>query len=349
MFRKSNLIKLASLGIVLLLITGAFGSATVASAQGDTAYPLLRKMADALVQAVAKATGMTEVDLLSETLTGSTLTDLIKAKNGDVAAIKAEAVAVVTTDINKAVESGQLTRQQADQLIGRLDKGFDQMLGANRSLLTGNAAMKAKLLQAALKAVMDATKLTRVNVLIELGMGKTPASLITEKGGSVEAVKTAIKDQLTADAKKAVADGKLLQEVADRLLGELDSTIDQLLNNPLTALAGENVAVRRLQVTSVTALLKQTVAETGLKQREILASLRDGKTLNQIATDNKADPAKIVAAVQADLTEQVNKLVKNNRITDDQAKTFIANLPNFLNQIMTKVNPLRPNAANAAK
>jgi signal transduction histidine kinase len=209
--------------------------------------------------------------------------------------------------------------------------------------------MRAKLLQAALKAIMDATKLTRPNVLIELGMGKTPASLITEKGGNVDAVKAAIKDQLTADAKKAVADGKLLQEAADRLLGELDSTIDQLLNNPLTTLAGDNAAIRRLQVTSVTALLKQTVTETGLKQREILAGLRDGKTLNQIATDNKADPAKIVAAVQADLTDQVNKLVKNKRITDDQAKTFIANLPNFLNQIMTKINPLRPNAANAAK
>jgi signal transduction histidine kinase len=301
------------------------------------------------VQAVAKATGMTEVNLLGEVLSGSTLTDLIKAKNGDVAAVKAAAVAEVTADINKAVESGQLTRQQGDQLISRLDKGFDQMLGVNRSLLISNATMRAKLLQAALKAIMDATKLTRPNVLIELGMGKTPASLITEKGGSVDAVKAAIKDQLTADAKKAVADGKLLQEAADRLLGELDSTIDQLLNNPLTALAGDNAAIRRLQVTSVTALLKQTVTETGLKQREILVSLREGKTLNQIVTDNKADPAKIVAAVQADLTEQVGKLVKNKRITDDQAKTFIANLPNFLNQIMTKVNPLRPNAANAAK
>jgi hypothetical protein len=348
MLHKNNLTKLLSLGIVLLLMAGTLGSVTIASAQGpDAQYPLLRKMADALVEAVTKATGMTEVDLLSEVLTGSTLTDLIKEKSADVVAIKTEALAAVTADINKAVDGGQLTRQQADQLIGRLDRGFDQMLGTNRSLLTSNATLRADLLQAGLNAIMDATKLKRAEVLTELATGKTPTALIQEKGGSLDTVKTAIKDKLTADINKAVTNGKLLQETANRLLSELDSVIDQLLNNPVTALVGSSAAVRRLQAVSVGALIKETATETGLTQREVLADLRDGKTLNQIATDNKADPAKIVAAVQASMTDQANKLVENKRLTAEQSKALIDNLPNFLNQIMTRVNPLRPNAANS--
>ena len=195
-------------------------------------------------------------------------------------------------------------------------------------------ALATALLDAGEKAINE----PKANILLEVGLGKTFADVIQAHHGDLAAIEAAAKATVTDQIHTAVAAGKATQAQADKLLGRLDSALDQLANHQWPGNADPRLRLLRAQ--GLRLLIGETAAESNIKQRDVLPELRAGKTLAQIATAHQADPSKIVTAVVASETKQVNTMVTNGRLTQDQANIVLAALPDAFTRMMNQTHPL---------
>jgi hypothetical protein len=207
----------------------------------------------------------------------------------------------------------------------------------------------AMLASAVVQATVKATGLTRVEIMKQWADGKTLTQIITEKGASVDAVKTDAKTQATNAINQAVTNGRLTQAEADQTIAGLDKAIDNILTMTVQEAMqerinrGEDRAANLIRARAVTVLVRETADATGLTQRELLQELRSDKTLAQIATEKGADPAAIVKEAVTTITAQVNQAVTSGRLTQAQADELLANLESQLTEAMNEANPLRGN------
>lgn len=336
------------LAAALALGVLGMGGASVASAQGAETFQFVREVAQAAIQATLKATKLTEAELLQEVFSGKTLAQVITDKGADVEAVKAEAKTAVSAKITDALSKGTLTQTQADQFNRQLDNALNRLFGgrdAPLQLARTAARVMVDMARRVLQFTAEATKLTQAEVLRELASGKTPAALITEKGAKVEDVAKAIKDDATKAIEEAVTGGRITRQQADQLLAGLDAQINTALNSPFqpAARAGNvpNPALRLLEGQTTTVLIAETAKQTDLSQRDLLARLREGKSLREIATEAKADPEKIIAEAQKTLETRIDLLARTNRINAEQVQQYKQALPDMLRTTMDNKNLLQ--------
>jgi len=162
------------------------------------------------------------------------------------------------------------------------------------------------------------------DILAQMRNGLTFADIITTSGGDVNQVVAQSVAQLTADINQAVADGRITQERADRLLTNLEDVVTRGINGELFPNRLDRGAVRR----GSERILVQTVADaTGLLAPEVLAQLQSGQTLADIITANGGDVEAVVDSAVAAAIEQINAAVADGRLGQEQADELIANLP----------------------
>jgi len=78
-----------------------------------------------VMDAAAKALGISEAKLFRQLRSGRTLQQIAKAQGKDYADVKAAIRSAVKTELDAAVEDGRLTRQQADDMLEHLTEHLD--------------------------------------------------------------------------------------------------------------------------------------------------------------------------------------------------------------------------------
>jgi hypothetical protein len=181
-------------------------------------------------------------------------------------------------------------------------------------------------LRSVINIVADEIGLEPRDILVQLRDGLTLADIITTNGGDVDQVIADSLVQLTEQINQAVADGKLTQERADNLLTNLEGVVIRGINGELFPNRLGRGAVGRASQS----ILIQAVADaTNLRTPQILGQLGSGSTLADIITTNGATVDAVVTSTVAAATEQVNATVADGRLTQEQADTLIANLPDL--------------------
>ena len=181
----------------------------------------------------AKAIGITTAELRDELIAGKSMAQVAEAKGVAPQAVIDALVADRTAVLNAAVESGRLTREQADARIATLPERMTDLVnrvrpeGEGEHRKPGHGPMKAK---ANLEVAATTLGLTPEQLRTELQAGKSLATIAGEKGVEVSALVNA----LVADAKthlaQAVTDGKLTQAQADEKAANLEARITEMVN-----------------------------------------------------------------------------------------------------------------------
>lgn len=188
-----------------------------------------------LLQIVADDLGVERADLVGQ-LRGQTLVDVIAANGGDVDQITVDVMAAVTERVNQAVADGNLAQARADQILSNLDELVQN--GLNGELRDGigrpRPLAQRPFLQndtrPLINAAVDTTGLTGQEIVQELRSGKTLANVITETGGSPDAVIADAIAQVKETLDPAVANGRLTQEQEDAMLNGLEAFYDAFMN-----------------------------------------------------------------------------------------------------------------------
>jgi polyhydroxyalkanoate synthesis regulator phasin len=198
-----------------------------------------------LMQKAADYLGVDLADLRKELSDGKSLADVAKDKGKSVDGLEQTLRDAIRADADKAVEDGKLTKEQADRIVEKLSATVDELVEHGggpilrfheRGRLMGPIGPPPGkgfpgffggfdfMEKAADYLGMDPSDLRK-----ELSDGKSLADVAEDKGESVDGLEQSLRDAIRADADKAVDDGKLTKEQADRLVKGLSAGVDDLV------------------------------------------------------------------------------------------------------------------------
>lgn len=187
-----------------------------------------------------------------------------------------------------------------------------------------------------IQATSNETGLTDDEIRQQLSAGKTLADIITENGGDVNAVIDESVTTLTDSINQAVKDGKITQSQADTALSNLKTTVTRIINGQAPQLATPPVV--NIVRDAGTILIQAAADATGLKPDNIVAEMRDGKTLAAIVTENGGKPDDVITKAIAAATDKINQAVKAGKLTQTQADRLILGLKPLFTRLMN-TNP----------
>jgi polyhydroxyalkanoate synthesis regulator phasin len=229
--------------------------------------------------------------------------------------------------------------------LGTVMLGGTTVASAQGTAGDGPIRVVRALTVALLGAAEKALNVPQATLRQELGTGKTLTEVIKAHGGDVAAIEASAKTDVTNQIDKAVADGKLTQDQANKLLERLGPALDRLVNVRWPRNLRTRLLDARLKAMGLRILVRETATQSNISQIDLLKEVR-GKTLAQVATAHGADPARIISAATATMTDQINKLAAANRLTQDEAKTLIAGLPEAFTKAMNAPRPRAGQPAN---
>jgi hypothetical protein len=201
-------------------------------------HGIVRQLADALLDATANATKLTEADLIEQLGKGKTLTEVITANGATVEAVRSAAKDTVTKQVRQAVTDGKLTQAVADKAIERLDKVFDRLLTAKFPGQKNSAGQRLHNLGYVLllKETADQTKIAPRDVIKQLRNDKTLEQVAEVNKVNVNAIVTATVKKATDRINTMVKNGKLNEDQAKTLLESLQPELTKMMSEPMPKL-----------------------------------------------------------------------------------------------------------------
>jgi hypothetical protein len=165
------------------------------------------------------------------------------------------------------------------------------------------------------------------------GDGRYQEILAEKLGISVEILKAAEKAARDQLIQEAVDAGRLTQEQADRLKNlELGQGRELLKGGP-GPFGGFLHAVK--------SVLNAAAEVIGISEDEVIAGLREGKSLVEIADENGVDRDELKDGLIEKLTEAIEQAEANGRITSQQADRLQSALEEHIDEVIDHEGAIR--------
>lgn len=151
------------------------------------------------------------------------------------------------------------------------------------------------------------------------------ATLASKLNVSQDALKTAVRDAAKAVVAQSVKDGKVKQEVANKLNERIDKM--PLDRAPFPIMPSKQAGSQdKAQFESLKQMLDTAANVLSMSPRDLMQELRDGLTLGQIAQQKGVDPNKLKAAMLAAPFSRIDAAVKDGKMTQDKANELKAKI-----------------------
>lgn len=173
---------------------------------------------------------------------------------------------------------------------------------------------------ALVRAAADLTGQQPKDIMAQLRQGQSLAQVAAAKGSSGDAVVQAATATVKARLDKAVAAGRITQAQADERLNQFTTKAATLVNDTTLGSHGAAQGGRH----GARALINTTARLTGLQRQEVVAALRNGQSIAEIAAAHGSSGDAVVNAVADKLKAQLDKAVAAGRITQAQADERLA-------------------------
>jgi hypothetical protein len=186
----------------------------------------------------------------------------------------------------------------------------------------------------ALGAAATYLGLTREQLFAQLASGKSLAEIASATSGkSVAGLKAAIKAEATTDVNEDVAAGRVTAAERDAFLADLDARLDALVNHTGFANRGPGFGHRHHGAPFAGAAVAKYL---GLTQAQLVAQLRSGKSLAEIASAQGKSVAGLKDAILAAAKTHLDQAVADGHLTAAQAKQLLTDLESRLDEMVQK-------------
>ena len=194
---------------------------------------------------VSKVLGITETELKTELEAGKSVSDVAKAKNIDLATVKAALLAEAKAHIDAEVAAGKHTAAEGAAKLAEMTSRIDTMLttaGLPARGPHGKGGPEGKGGGKFMSATLATTlKLTQEELKTQLHSGKSIADVAKAQSVDIADVKTVLTSDFTAHLAEEVTSGKHTQAEADAKLAEFKTNLDTMVNRvgPAGGMKGE--------------------------------------------------------------------------------------------------------------
>ena len=247
--QRNNVVAVAQTTETTLPTNSSAGTSAV-----DPAAPTVGAPADAKMNrpsplaTASKVLGITEAELKTELEAGKSISDVAKAKNIDLATVKAALLAEVKAHIDAEVAAGEHTAAEGAAKLAEVTSRIDTMLttvglparGPHGEGGKGGHEGKGggKFMSATLATTL---KLTQEELKTQLHSGKSIADVAKAQSVDIADVKKVMTSDFTAHLAEEVTSGEHTQAEADAKLAEFKTNLDTMVNRvgPAGGMKGE--------------------------------------------------------------------------------------------------------------
>jgi hypothetical protein len=228
------------LGLGVVLVTALALTVGVVSAQdgagGPPPPPPPHRLPPELMELVTEATGLEPEEIREQVRGGMSLAELIEANGGDVDAVAAEAVSVITEHINERLANGVISQERAHDMLEHVNDAVER--GLNFVPGEGGPGGRFPILRLRgahhlLEVASEFTGLDEREIIEQLRGGATLADVLTEYGVDTNA----FIDQIVADAEarldEAISNGRVDEARAAEMLANLRAELEEHLDQGL--------------------------------------------------------------------------------------------------------------------
>jgi len=233
--QRSNVVAVAQATETTLPTDTAAGTTPAAPSSSATpAAPSEMKMdRPSPLATVSKVLGITEAELKAELEAGKSVSDVAKAKNIDLATVKAALLAEAKAHIDAEVAAGKHTAAEGAAKLADMTSRIDTMLttaGLPARGPHGKGGPEGKGGGKFMSATLATTlKLTQEELKTQLHSGKSLADVAKAQSVDIADVKTVLISDITAHLAEEVTSGKHTQAEADAKLAEFKTNIDTMV------------------------------------------------------------------------------------------------------------------------
>ncbi|MBI2855419.1 MAG: hypothetical protein HYX93_01055 [Chloroflexi bacterium] len=258
----------------------------------------------------------------------------------------------LTALVDDLVQEGVITQDQADVI---LERAASLLPGPRRvgHMLPGPFGMPFVLEKAA-----EELGLTPAELRAQLGEGSTIAEIAEAQGITLDELVSLITADVESELAQAVADGTLIQAEADERLERIRNVVTRLVTHegrpvlgigPHFRLHGQyirghhrwhQVADRimphlRSVITRATDLL-------GMEPQDILAQVREGSTIAEIAEAQGVTLDELVGVLTEDVETRLSQAVADGKLTQDEADARLERVTDMVTKVVTRSLPVVP-------
>ena len=248
--QRSNVVAVAQATETTLPTNSSAGTTAVDPAAPTADAPSDAKMdRPSPLAAASKVLGITEAELKTELEAGKSVADVAKAKNIDLATVKAALLAEAKAHIDAEVAAGKHTAAEGVAKLAEVTSRIDTMLttaglparGPHGEGGKGGPAGKGgpgKFMSATLATTL---KLTQEELKTQLHSGKSLADVAKAQSVDIADVKSVLTSDFTAHLAEEVKSGEHTQAEADAKLAEFKTNLDTMVNRvgPTGGMKGE--------------------------------------------------------------------------------------------------------------
>jgi hypothetical protein len=161
----------------------------------------------------------------------------------------------------------------------------------------------------------------------------------TKLGITTDRLRAAFLDTAKENVRARVADGKLTQSQADRLIERLEQGGPWLFGRLAGAEARDRIRERARERLGHVQPLRHTIdvvaTTTGLTVQQVQEQLRAGQTLAEIGAGRGKTQAQLRDAIVAATSARADAAVANGRLTRQQADRLLERLPERVDRLLT--------------
>jgi hypothetical protein len=194
----------------------------------------------------SKVLGITETELKTELEAGKSVADVAKAKNIDLATVKAALLAEAKAHIDAEVAAGKHTAAEGAAKLAEVTSRIDTMLTTAGLPARGphgkggpeGKGGPGKFMSSTLATTL---KLTQEELKTQLHSGKSLADVAKAQSVDIADVKAILTSDFTAHLAEEVTSGEHTQAEADAKLAEFKTNLDTMVNRvgPAGGMKGE--------------------------------------------------------------------------------------------------------------
>ena len=249
--QRSNVVAVAQATETTLPTDTAAGTTPAAPSSSATPTTPSVEKADrpSPLAAASKVLGITEAELKTELEAGKSVADVAKAKNIDLATVKAALLAEAKAHIDAEVAAGKHTAAEGAAKLAEVTSRIDTMLttaglpargphGEGGKGGHGGKGGPGKFMTATLATTL---KLTQEELKTQLHSGKSLADVAKAQSVDIADVKAALTSDFSAHLAEEVTSGEHTQAEADAKIAEFKTNLDTMVNRvgPTGGMRGE--------------------------------------------------------------------------------------------------------------
>ncbi len=194
-----------------------------------------------------------------------------------------------------------------------------------------------KIVHAGLKEILDASGLTQDQVKQGFAAGKSLNQLITDNHGDPVAVQAKVLSDLDAKLKDLVGKGTITQAQSDKIAARANTELPKLMDH--APKVGDHAPKAGPGPHLILGGLDAAAKAIGITPQELMAQLKDGKTIADAAKAKGVDPQKVIDAIVADETARIDKLVTDGKLDSTKAEKLKSTLKDAITKFVNDGGP----------